>query len=113
MKEQPLSVTLPPVSKDMISYPPMNMKKNKGGVWKIIGFFKNYFKLFKLVFQSIIPDLRSFKWWQGLLLLLFAAFVVVFTVLVIEMFFLSLHKSLFYLPRISIHFFLKYLNDRY
>ncbi|CAF5061338.1 unnamed protein product, partial [Rotaria magnacalcarata] len=49
---------------------------------KIKHFIENYLNLLKLVFQSIKPDLISFKWWQVLLLVLFATFNVVFTVLV-------------------------------
>ncbi|CAF3738630.1 unnamed protein product [Rotaria socialis] len=49
--------------------------------YKIKRFIENYLNLLKLVFQSIIPDLISFKWWQVLLLALYATFSVVFSVL--------------------------------
>jgi hypothetical protein len=58
-------------------------KKNKKfGLLKINLFVKEYIKLFKLVLKSIIPDLKSFKWWQALILIIFATFMVVFSVLV-------------------------------
>jgi hypothetical protein len=56
--------------------------KKKSGLDKINLFCKNYIKLLKLVFKSIIPDLKSFKCWQALILILFATFMVVFSVLV-------------------------------
>ncbi|CAF2499604.1 unnamed protein product [Rotaria sp. Silwood2] len=55
-------------------------------------FFKRYIKLLKLVFQSIIPDLKSFNWWQTLILILFAAFNVVFSVLDFNSFFPNKQK---------------------
>lgn len=49
---------------------------------KLKDFIKRYLSNLKVVFKSIIPDIRSFKWWQSILLLLFATFNVVFSVLV-------------------------------
>jgi hypothetical protein len=57
-------------------------KNEKFGLLKINLFVKEYIKLFKLVLKSIIPDLKSFKWWQALILIIFATFMVVFSVLV-------------------------------
>lgn len=57
-------------------------RNKKSRLYKIKQFLKRYIKYFKIVLKSIIPDLRSFKWWQVVLLLLFAAFNVVFSVLV-------------------------------
>jgi hypothetical protein len=48
--------------------------------WK--SFCKRYIKLLVLILNSIIPDLKSFKCWQVCILILFAAFNVVFSVLV-------------------------------
>ncbi len=59
-------------------------KNTKSSLYKIILFFKNYIKLIKLVFESIIPDLKSFRWWQALILIFFATFMVVFSVLVMD-----------------------------
>ncbi len=55
---------------------------NKSALFKLNLFCKYYIKQLKLVFKSIIPDLKSFKWWQALILIFFAAFMVVFSVLV-------------------------------
>jgi len=55
---------------------------NKSALFKLNLFCKYYIKLLKLVFKSIIPDLKSFKWWQAFILIFFAAFMVVFSVLV-------------------------------
>jgi len=45
-------------------------------------FIKYYIQQVKLVFKSIIPDLRSFKYWQIIVLILYATFNVVFSILV-------------------------------
>jgi hypothetical protein len=45
-------------------------------------FIKYYIQQLKLVFKSIIPDLRSFKYWQIIVLILYATFNVVFSILV-------------------------------
>jgi hypothetical protein len=45
-------------------------------------FIKNYIKQFILVFQSIIPDLKSFKWWQLIILIIYATFNAIFSILV-------------------------------
>ncbi len=50
---------------------------------KLYLFMKRYLKQFKLVFQSIIPDLKSFKYWQMFILILYATFNLIFSVLVI------------------------------
>jgi len=49
---------------------------------KLYLFIKRYLKQLKLVFQSIIPDLKSFKYWQIIILILYATFNVVFSILV-------------------------------
>jgi len=49
---------------------------------KLFLFIENYVKQLILVFQSIIPDLRSFEYWQILILILYATFNVVFSILV-------------------------------
>ena len=49
---------------------------------KIGLFCERYKKLLILVFKSIGPDLKSFKWWQIVILSLFATFNVIFSVLV-------------------------------
>lgn len=46
-------------------------------------FIQHYTKQLKLVFQSIIPDLKDFKCWQIILFILFATFNAVFSILVI------------------------------
>ncbi|CAF0941027.1 unnamed protein product [Rotaria sp. Silwood1] len=56
-------------------------ENKKFRLFKLKLFFKHYIKHLKLVFQSIIPDLKSFNWWQALLLILFAVFNVVFSIL--------------------------------
>lgn len=76
-------------------------KRRKSPFFKINLFIKNYFKTLKLVFKSIIPDLKSFKWWQALILLLFATFMVVFSVLDFNSFF----------PQILKRSILKWTND--
>lgn len=45
-------------------------------------FIKNYFQQLKLVFQSIISDLKTFKTWQIIILILYATFNVIFSILV-------------------------------
>ena len=60
---------------------------------KIKSFFKQYLKALKLVFKSIIPDLKSFKYWQIAILIIFATFNVVFSVLVRFYFDYLLHKK--------------------
>jgi hypothetical protein len=59
-----------------------NNNNNKSALFKLNLFFKYYMKILKLVFKSIIPDLKSFKWWQALILIFFGIFMVVFSVLV-------------------------------
>lgn len=49
---------------------------------KLKHFLNQYKKLFILIWQSIIPDLKCFLWWQVVLLLLFAIFNVIFSILV-------------------------------
>ncbi|CAF2756548.1 unnamed protein product [Rotaria sp. Silwood2] len=50
-------------------------------------FIKRYMQQLKLVFQSIIPDIKDFKYWQILIFTLFAAFNVVFSILDFNSFF--------------------------
>lgn len=45
-------------------------------------FIRRYKDLIVLVCKSIGPDLKSFKWWQICILILFATFSLVFSVLV-------------------------------
>jgi hypothetical protein len=73
---------------------------------KLYLFIKRYLKQFKLIFQSIIPDLKSFQYWQIIILILYATFNLIFSVLVIEFFEIYIYK-LFFILRILIHFFLK------
>jgi hypothetical protein len=72
---------------EILNYDDNNNLK-KSSLFKIKLFFKDYIELFKLVFKSIIPDLKSFKWWQALILIFFATFMVVFSVLVSLVYFL-------------------------
>ena len=61
----------------------INVKKSKENcLSKLYLFLKRYIKQLKLVFQSIIPDLKSFKKWQIIILILYATFNVVFSILV-------------------------------
>jgi hypothetical protein len=75
---------------------------------KLYLFIKRYLKQLKHVFQSIIPDLKSFKYWQILVLILYATFSVVFSILVKNNYFYILNNFVF--SRILIHFFLEYKN---
>ena len=50
---------------------------------KIYSCLKGYLQQIRLVLRSIVPDLRSFKCWQLMLLLLYATFNVTFSILVI------------------------------
>ena len=43
---------------------------------------KQYLQQLKLVFRSIIPDLQSFKYWHIIILVFFAIFNVIFSILV-------------------------------
>ena len=43
---------------------------------------QRYKDLIILVLKSIVPDLKTFNWWQAVLLILFASFNVIFSVLV-------------------------------
>jgi hypothetical protein len=79
---------------------------------KIKLFCKQYLRLLKLVFTSIIPDLKSFKYWQIAILILFATFNVVFSVLVRFYLHFSLEKKILF-SRILIHFFHKNQNVLY
>jgi len=73
-------------------------QKQKTCSIKMKDFVRNYLKICKLVLRSIVPDLRSFKWWQALILLLFAIFMVAFSVLVNRSIdFYKRAKVLFYL----------------
>lgn len=73
----------------------------KSHKFKLNLFIKNYIKILKLVFKSIIPDLRSFKWWQVLILIFFAIFMVVFSVL-------DFNSFIYREQKLSI---LKWIND--
>jgi len=55
-------------------------KENTSSKLKL--FIKNYIKQFILVFKSIISDLKSFKCWQLIILILYATFNVIFSILV-------------------------------
>ena len=57
-------------------------KSQKSCSFKLRLFYKRYINFLKHVFQSIIPDLKSFKYWQIVILILFATFNVVFSILV-------------------------------
>lgn len=48
----------------------------------LYSFIKCYLNQCKLVIQTIIPDLKGFKGWEILLLILFGAFNVTFSILV-------------------------------
>ena len=82
---------------------PMIKRETTSG--KLYLFIKRYFKQLRLVFQSIIPDLKSFKYWQIIILILYAIFNVTFSIVV------KLSKRFFsneiFFCRISIHFFPK------
>jgi hypothetical protein len=79
---------------------------------KLILFGKRYKKILQLVFKSVIPDLKSFKCWQVIILLLFAAFNVVFSVLV--SYIISIFKLFIFLDqRILILFSRKNQNVLY
>lgn len=80
-------------------------KSKKSWLSRLIAFSKHYINFLKLVFKSIIPDLKSFKYWQVIILILYATFNVVFTILVNPLFFSLLKKSLFSYQRILIHYF--------
>lgn len=49
---------------------------------KLFGFLRRYFKQVKLVFQSIRTDFQSFQTWQIGILILYATFNVIFTIVV-------------------------------
>ena len=49
---------------------------------KLYVFIKHYIKQVKLVFQSILPDLKSFKTWQLFILIIFTIFNLTFSILV-------------------------------
>ena len=49
---------------------------------KLYLFIKRYLKQFKLVFQSILPDVKSFKYWQIFILIIYAAFNLTFSIIV-------------------------------
>jgi len=57
-------------------------KSKKSCLFKLKIFYKRYLNFLKLVFKSILPDLKSFKCWQVIILILFATFNVVFSILV-------------------------------
>lgn len=66
---------------DTVNPPTVNRTRdNRPG--KIQLFCQRYKRLLVLVFKSIGPDLKSFKCWQIIILSLFAAFNVIFSVLV-------------------------------
>jgi hypothetical protein len=52
---------------------------------KLYLFIKRYLKQFQLIFQSILPDLKSFKYWQIIILILYATFNLTFSILVIKL----------------------------
>ncbi|CAF0850271.1 unnamed protein product [Rotaria sp. Silwood1] len=64
-------------------------------------FIKRYIQQLKLVFQSIIPDLKDLKYWQIIIFTLFAAFNVVFSILDFNSFF----------PHERTRSLLKWMND--
>lgn len=49
---------------------------------KLFSFFQRYFKQVKLVFQSIRTDFRSFQTWQIVILIFYATFNAIFTIVV-------------------------------
>lgn len=59
---------------------PVNRLRNSPSM-KMKLFIRRYKDLIVLVLKSIGPDLKSFKWWQICILILFATFSVVFSVL--------------------------------
>ncbi|CAF3656435.1 unnamed protein product [Adineta steineri] len=62
-------------------------RNTKSCLFKLNLFIKRYIKFLKLVFKSILPDLKSFKCWQAIILILFATFNVVFSILDFNSFF--------------------------
>lgn len=68
----------------------------------LYSFIKCYLNQCKLVIQTIIPDLKGFKGWEILLLILFGAFNVTFSILVkkIQDFLVYRKKYSFYFQRI-------------
>ncbi|CAF1009536.1 unnamed protein product [Rotaria sordida] len=131
VKEQPLSILLPPISMARMSTTTLELTDVNGNInhtpnenismiktstvnltsseddstdntiLKTKSFFKRYIEHLKLVFQSIVPDLKSFNWWQALLLILFATFNVVFSILDFNSFF----------PNKQTYSILKWTND--
>jgi hypothetical protein len=64
-------------------------------------FYKQYRALLILVCKSIVPDLRSFHYWQMCILILFATFNVIFSILVGYLSCLN-HKEYFSIGSLSI-----------
>jgi len=67
---------------------------------KLYVFLKRYLKQCQLVLKSIIPDLKSFKAWQLIVLVLYATFNMTFSILVNRIFYPTFKK------RSKISFFL-------
>ena len=65
---------------------------------KIRLFLRRYFQQVNLVFQSILPDFRSFKFWQIIILILYATFNVTFTIVVSRSIFFFNEKNKFPSP---------------
>jgi nicotinamide mononucleotide transporter PnuC len=95
-------------------------ESRKSCLFKLKIFYKRYLNFLKLVFKSIIPDLKSFKCWQVIILILFATFNVVFSILVNSFllllsisktnldFFLSKDFNSFFRPELSL---IKWINE--
>ncbi|CAF1237515.1 unnamed protein product [Adineta steineri] len=67
---------------------------------KLKEFIQRYIKQLKFVFQSVIPDLKSFQKWKIIILILYATFSVIFTIVDVNSF-TKKDRSL-----------LKWINDR-
>ncbi|CAF1264047.1 unnamed protein product [Rotaria sordida] len=63
----------------------VNQEKQQSSILYL--FIKRYIQQLKLVFQSIISDLKDFKYWQIIIFILFATFNVVFSILDFNSFF--------------------------
>jgi hypothetical protein len=63
-----------------------SIENHKNTSSKLYLFLKHYIKQLKLVCQSIIPDFQSFKNWQIIILILYATFNVIFSILVNQFF---------------------------
>ncbi|CAF1464257.1 unnamed protein product [Adineta ricciae] len=76
-----LHVPLPTTTNTSEDSEDESLESHRNSSSNIKSFAQCYIQQLKLVFQSIIPDLKSFQTWQILILLLYATFNVVFSFL--------------------------------